>query len=141
MTASHYLNELGKALTSRDGISKPRPQKFIEADVYANAATAHALNRIATASETTTDRLTTTTEWPAGVTARLVTRIGMRLADPTATVDITTHPARGMLPARLSAACQPCGWTQDRDDNHNKVLDKAQDHADQCTALPKPTAA
>ncbi|MEV5915727.1 hypothetical protein AB0M00_43455 [Streptomyces chartreusis] len=140
MTANHYLEQLGKALTSRDGISKPRPEKFTEADVYASAATAHALDRIAAASETT-DSLAATTEWPKGVTARLVTRIGMRLDNPTATVDITTHPAHDMLPTRLSADCRPCGWTQDRDDNHNKVLDKAQRHADNCTALPRPAAA
>ncbi|MFD5848382.1 hypothetical protein [Streptomyces chartreusis] len=52
MDASHYLAEIRKALTSRDGISKPRPEQLEAADVYANAATAHALDRIATALET-----------------------------------------------------------------------------------------
>ena len=65
MDASHYLDQIRKTLASRDGISKPKPDQLTEADVYANAATAHALDRIATALETLAAAETST---PVGVT-------------------------------------------------------------------------
>jgi len=52
MTASHYLDQARKTLTNRDGITKPKPAQLTEATVYADLATAHALDRIATALET-----------------------------------------------------------------------------------------
>lgn len=52
MTTGDYLGRIRQALASRDGISKPKSSQLAEADVYASAATAHALDRIATALET-----------------------------------------------------------------------------------------
>lgn len=80
--------------------------------------------------------LTTQPDWPDGTTARFVTRIGMVTRDPRAVVDIHTNADH---PAIHYATCRPCGWT-DSDTKRNKVVDKAQDHADGCTALPNPTA-
>ncbi|WP_330328201.1 hypothetical protein [Streptomyces pseudovenezuelae] len=77
--------------------------------------------------------------WPAGVTARFLTRIGMRgrdLAD--ATVDI--HDDQPAEDARSTARCRPCGWTKGNGLRfRTEVLAWAQEHADQCTALPNPT--
>lgn len=47
-----YLKQLDRALTSPDTISPPTTQQLTEADVYARAAQAHALTRIANALET-----------------------------------------------------------------------------------------
>jgi len=75
--------------------------------------------------------------WPTGVNARLVTRMGVLLDNWDATVDITTHD--NLAPTH-DAHCRPCGWTAHLDTNRNKVVDKAQKHADRCTALPTPTS-
>ena len=82
---------------------------------------------------------TQTTDWPTGVTVRIVTRAGLAFHDPRATVDIHDDtPGPG---ARSTATCQPCGRTHDHGLNYrHQVLDWAQTHADDCTALPKPTA-
>lgn len=81
--------------------------------------------------------LTTQPDWPDGATARIVTRIGMATRDPKAVVDLHAHPDN---PALHQATCQACGWTADTDSKRNKVVERAQDHADGCTALPNPTA-
>ena len=81
---------------------------------------------------------TPTQNWPAGVTARLLTRIGLRTDDPRATVDIHDDTTAD----RSTALCQPCGWTKNHGLTYRgQVLEWAQDHADHCTALPQPTAA
>lgn len=89
---------------------------------------------------TQTTGLATQTPWLEGVTARIVTRMGLRLNNPNATVDITEHPRPGLATTH-KAHCQPCGWQDDAYADRNKVLDKAQYHADLCSALPKPTTA
>lgn len=94
-----------------------------------------------TATQTTAPSLTKQQPWPDGVTARIVTTMGLRLGNPDATVDITTDPGHGMNAAAHEATCRPCGWTASRSVDRNKVIEKAQDHADGCTALPNPTAA
>lgn len=143
-TAAEYIDKANRILNPRpDDRHKPRDERLREADVHARLATATALDAMARQASAEAQRPTLSfpsqQPWPDGVTARLVTRMGQRLSNPEATVDITTHPGHGHLPTRLSAACRPCGWSLDRDDNHNKVLAKAQDHADGCTALPNPT--
>ncbi|MCX5001010.1 hypothetical protein [Streptomyces longwoodensis] len=89
---------------------------------------------------TTTDTTETapqasTEAWPAGVTARLLTRIGLRNDDYRATVDLTEAGGR------VTATCRSCGWTTSHDTPYREsVRDAAQNHANGCTGLPKPTA-
>ncbi|MFF9003643.1 hypothetical protein ACF1GW_38760 [Streptomyces achromogenes] len=100
-----------------------------KADTLARIATARALNAIA---QDTTH--TPTQAWAAGVTARLLTRAAILTGNRNATVDIHDTPQRS------TALCQPCGWTKDHGITYRaQVLEWAQEHADQCTALAKPT--
>jgi hypothetical protein len=81
---------------------------------------------------------TTTQTWPDNVTARIVTRLGIHTHNLQATVDI--HDDTPGPEARSTARCQACGRTHFEGLNYrHHVLEWAQTHADQCTALPKPT--
>lgn len=76
-------------------------------------------------------------DWPEGVTVRILTRVGLHLGNLDATVDI--HDDQPSRDARSTARCRPCG--QDYDHGltfRQQVLNWAQTHADQCTALPRP---
>lgn len=88
----------------------------------------------------TTPSLRTQTKWADGITARIVTHMGLLLDNPEATVDITTHHGHAPNLDTHEAACKPCGWNTPRYTDRNKVLDQAQDHANVCTALPNPAA-
>lgn len=100
------------------------------ADSLARIATAQALEALA--QDTV---LKAAGPWPEGITARFLTRGGILTGDRTATVDIHDTPHRSV------ALCRPCGWTDDHHiDDRGKVLAAAQEHADQCTALPHPAA-
>lgn len=93
-----------------------------------------------TDTDHTADDTITTDPWPTGVTARFLTRVGMHSRYfINATVDIHDDPpATG---ARSTARCRPCGWTNDHGLSYrHEVIQRAQDHADNCTALPNPAA-
>jgi hypothetical protein len=82
-----------------------------------------------------TTTVQTPTTWPANVTARFLTRTGIHLRDLNATVDVTDTADRTI------ATCWPCGWTSEHGTAYrHQVLDRAQQHADGCTALPNPNA-
>lgn len=66
--------------------------------------------------------------WPAGVTARILTRYGHTHDALTATVDVHDN----------DATCQSCGWTSKRSIVRNQVLEEASQHARDCMALPRP---
>jgi hypothetical protein len=91
-----------------------------------------------TIAQTTDQSLThqpSARSWPTNVTARILTRSGLHIRDLAATVDITETGSRTV------ATCQPCGWTTDHGTTYrHQVLEKAQHHADGCTALPNPNA-
>jgi len=88
--------------------------------------------------DTPTTSLRTTIAWPEGVTARLVTRMGLLLNDPTAVVVLSEQHHEGLYtPADHNAVCIPCGWTTSNSD-HNKTVEASQAHADGCTGLPNP---
>jgi hypothetical protein len=100
-----------------------------KADTLARIATARALNAIA---QDTTH--TPTRAWAEGVTARILTRAAILTGNRNATVDIHDTPQRS------TALCRPCGWTKDHAPAlRHQVLEWAQEHADQCTALAQPT--
>lgn len=78
--------------------------------------------------------------WPDGVTARILTRAAILLEDFRATVDIIDNPDDGNI-GSSTAHCRPCGWNRrDSLPYRDKVLAKARGHADECKALPNPTA-
>lgn len=111
--------------------------KSHEASSHARVAIALALGDLAEAAKTDTETAPVNQEpWPEGVTARLLTRIGMRSRDfADATVDIHDSDARSI------ARCRPCGWTRDHGlPYRDQVLEQAREHAAECTALPNPAA-
>ncbi|GAA4014755.1 hypothetical protein [Streptomyces plumbiresistens] len=76
-----------------------------------------------------------TTAWPEGVIARYLTRAAELLHDPELTVDV----AKG--PEKSTATCLGCGirfskWAYET----SAVKHWAQQHAEKCRALPRPTA-
>ncbi|MFB8182599.1 hypothetical protein ACFC8N_42750 [Streptomyces sp. NPDC055966] len=116
--------------------NEPQDRDVNKANAAARVATARALSDLAEAARTDTNRpaFPTQNAWPAGVTARILTRAGILLRNPNATVDIHDNH-------RSTAICQTCG----RSKNHgieyrDEVLDWAHDHASTCTALPNPAA-
>lgn len=115
------------------------------ADAHAEVATATALDRIAIGLEALaadTQPSIRATPWPAGVTARILTRVGIRSREfADATVDITDTPRDGTRDGRSTALCRPCGWSKDNGLTYrNTVLEWAREHAADCTALPNPNA-
>ncbi|MFF7476656.1 hypothetical protein [Streptomyces sp. NPDC008092] len=83
----------------------------------------------------TADTEPTTQTWPEGTTARFLTRAGILTHDLNATVDIHDHDDRSR------ATCRPCGWTKSHGLTYrDQVLEWAQQHADNCSALAQPTA-
>lgn len=119
------------------------------ATAHAEVAKATSLDRIAvglealaaTANTPTAPASPRTAPWPAGVTARILTRVGIRSREFTnATVDITDTRDGSSL-GTSTAICRPCGWTKDHGlPYRNTVLEWAREHALDCTALPQPTA-
>jgi hypothetical protein len=134
MTDITQLLDQAERLISRTDLPTTSLPK---ADTLARIATARALHALATSTGYQPPAGNPTPEpWPAGVTARILTRGGILTNNQHATVDIhdTAH--------RSTALCRPCGWSDDHGiDYRDKVLNTAQEHADQCTALAKPTAA
>lgn len=117
-----------------------RMRRDTQTDEAFDATNAHALVAVADAltslaQSATEDPPITQTPWPDGVTARILTRVGMRSRDfINATVDITNADDRS------TATCRPCGWTRDHGLTYrDKVLEMAREHASDCTALPNPT--
>ncbi|QLJ06836.1 hypothetical protein HZZ00_38055 (plasmid) [Streptomyces sp. NEAU-sy36] len=101
-----------------------------KADTLARIATAQALNTLATRDTTPQP----TEPWPTGVTARFLTRAAILTGNNTATVDIHDDTSRS------HARCTSCGWTKSNGIAYrSEVIEWAQDHATQCTALPQPT--
>ncbi|WP_369169205.1 hypothetical protein AB5J49_15420 [Streptomyces sp. R28] len=76
-----------------------------------------------------------TTDWPEGVIARYLTHAAELLHDPDLTVDV----AKGT--EESTATCRGCGirwrkWAYET----GAVKQWAQQHAEKCRALPRPTA-
>ncbi|MFB7500054.1 hypothetical protein ACFC09_36145 [Streptomyces sp. NPDC056161] len=65
------------------------------------------------------------------VSARILTRAASLAGNHDATVEIHDDSRRS------TARCQSCGWSKDHGIAYRpRVLEWAQEHADQCTALP-----
>lgn len=63
--------------------------------------------------------------------ARILTRAAALTGNHDATVDIEDAGTRS------TARCRGCGWTKDHGTTYRvKVVEWAQGHADQCTAVP-----
>lgn len=137
MTASTHIRA-AQGLLIDPGYDNPRSHRVDESVAHSRIALALAVQALADAAGNGT--APAEQEWPEGVTARFLTRTGIRMNHLAATVDIhdddktATHP-------RSRATCRPCGWTKDHGlPYRSDVLRYAQEHADQCTALPQPTA-
>jgi hypothetical protein len=128
------------ALAPRDGFHKPSPEQTAEATARAQVAIAAALDDVAKAARASNEPVVDgQTEWPERVTARFLTRTGRFLRNLSATVDVCDD--RPHDAARSTAICRSCGWTKDHGLRYRAdVLTWAQDHADDCTALPNPNA-
>lgn len=83
---------------------------------------------------------TQTTTWPEGVIARYLTDAGKALADPGITVALSECPDTG----DIAGSCRGCEATFDDSNYICRDLDTgrhwAQEHAETCRAMPKPTA-
>ncbi|CAK7288657.1 hypothetical protein [Streptomyces misionensis] len=123
MTAAEYLDRFDNAMTPVPGTTTVPSDKVREAHALAIAALA------------TRDTIPNPTEpWPTGITARILTRAAILTGNHHATVDIHDD-------TRSTANCTSCGWTKSHGNAYrSEVIDWAQDHANQCTALPQPTA-
>ncbi|MDT0608839.1 hypothetical protein [Streptomyces lancefieldiae] len=65
------------------------------------------------------------------VATRILTRAATVTGNPEATVDIDDGSSRS------TARCRCCRWTRGHDIPYrNQLVTWAQEHADQCTALP-----
>lgn len=143
MTATDHIRTATRLLNDKQGFSEIPTHRMNEAGVRARIAIAEALDALAKAAQADADRplpgFQPSTDWPSGVTARLLTRAGILLRDTAATVDITDDPDGPN--ARSTARCRSCGWTKDHGLVYRaEVLKWAKEHADECIALPKPTA-
>ncbi|MFF1348485.1 hypothetical protein ACFVZJ_21320 [Streptomyces sp. NPDC058322] len=83
---------------------------------------------------------TQTTAWPEGVVARYLTDAGKALTDPTITVDLSEDPDNN----GVTGICHGCETTF-KDSNYicrDRATGRcwAQEHAEKCRAMPKPTA-
>lgn len=133
----HTHIRAAQRLLNYDGYSSLPDHRREESVANSRIALALAVQALAEAAETTPKKLTGS--WPADVSARLLTRVGILLDDPDATVDI--HDDEDEQHGRSTAVCRPCGWTKGHGLAYrNEVLDWARDHAADCTALTKPTA-
>jgi len=136
MDAMDHVNAADRILDTRMRQETRSPDLFEAANSNARIALALAVIDLAAAAKTDAEPAPINQDpWPAGVTARILTRIGLRSRDlADATVDIHDDD-------RSTARCRPCGWTKDHGLPYRaEVLAWAQDHADQCTALPNPAA-
>ncbi|MDC0768381.1 hypothetical protein [Streptomyces sp. HD] len=76
-----------------------------------------------------------TIAWPEGVIARYLTHAAELLHDAELTVDVTYGDAKS------TATCRGCGDCWSNDSYYtNTVKNWAQQHAEKCRALPRPTA-
>lgn len=120
------------------GFDHVRGHRVDESAAHSRIALALAVQALADAAGNGT--VAAEEEWPEGVTARFLTRTGIRLNNLAATVDIRDDDKTATHP-RSTALCRPCGWTKDHGlPYRSDVLLLAQEHADSCTALPKPAA-
>ncbi|MFI2225233.1 hypothetical protein [Streptomyces fradiae] len=79
---------------------------------------------------------TTTATWPQGVIARYLTKAAEITGDPTITVDVTETEYD------VRAECRGCGEDRTNIPPYASVTVTpwAQEHAETCRALPRPTA-
>lgn len=137
MTAIDHIRAAERILDDRMRHELRDGDRFDAANTNARIALALAIHDLAqTAKADTNPTPINQAPWPDGVTARLLTRIGMRSRDfADATVDIHDSDARSI------ARCRPCGWTRDHGlPYRDQVLEQAREHAAECTALPNPAA-
>lgn len=136
-TAAEHIRTAARLVTDKQGFSQLAEHRKGEADSHTLIAIAEALTQLAaTAKADAHPTPINQTPWPDGVTARILTRIGMRSRDlADATVDIHDTDTRS------TARCRPCGWTKDHGIAYRaEVLEWARGHAADCTGLPQPTA-
>ncbi|MEU2674194.1 hypothetical protein ABZ622_36095 [Streptomyces sp. NPDC007164] len=83
---------------------------------------------------------TETTAWHKGTLARYLTDAGKALTDPTITVDLGGDPGTGYI----TGVCRGCETTFGDSTYISRDLGTgrrwAQEHAEKCRAMPKPTA-
>lgn len=147
-STSDYTKRVDTLLLRRDGMANPNQATLSEADVNARAATAAAIQELTAAVRAATEHdtnpaTTQTAPWPANVTARILTRVGLRSREfIDATVDIIDTPRDRINTDGLSTAlCRPCGWSKENGLTYRPtVLEWAREHASDCTALPNPNA-
>jgi hypothetical protein len=138
MTATDHIRAAARILDNNRGFDSIPEGPREGANAHARIALAMALSDLAAAAKAdvkpdTRDAAPQREAWPTGVTARILTRVGMLAsALEGATVDIIDDPAKGSS----AAACRACG---DSSPSHSHVLPWARKHAADCTALPQPT--
>lgn len=143
MTATDHIRAAARILDDRMRHELRTSDQFDAINSNARIAIALALTDLAAAAKADTNPTPINQQpWPEGVTARILTRLGMRSREfADATVDIHDNPDDG-LGGSSTARCRACGWDKDYVLTHRyKTLDAAREHAADCTALPKPNAA
>jgi hypothetical protein len=146
MTATDHIRAAARILDRNRGFDSIPEGPREGANAHARIALAMALSDLAAAAKAdvkpdTRDAAPQREAWPVGVTARILTRVGMRHRGPQdAAVDIIDDQSVGTNGV-TTAVCRPCGWTRDNGTaSRDKVLELARAHADDCTALPQPTS-
>lgn len=135
MAAAEHIQAAARLL-GKSGLGETSERHRGEADSHSLVALATALDAIALAAQA--DPPIPADPLPDGVTARFVTAYGRRFNDLRATVDVITARGGG---GNTQAVCRCCG----RDHGYatiqrDKVLDWADEHAANCTAMPRPAA-
>ncbi|WP_086560118.1 hypothetical protein [Streptomyces africanus] len=139
MNANDHIHSAQMRLKD-PGFDHVRGHRVEESTAHSRIALALAVQALADAAASSNAPAGAEQEWPEGVTARFLTRTGIRLNNQAATVDIRDDEKTATHP-RSTALCRPCGWTKDHGLAYRgDVLRMAQEHANECTALPQPTA-